>query len=171
MFKRETTSLQEYWETKLGISYKLEFEIYKKLCGKRYKKKLICAYFLDVSSLFSYVEWKQNLLCIISNLDIKELEEYSGFLNQQYRNEEIQFNSFQSLLIPYAICLISGGLLSPVFSMLLSDKDCFSLIMTLLCIVMLIILFKVFCNMHILQLNRSNFYQDMKKVVDEKLKS
>lgn len=96
-------TLEAYWEQKVHINYEEEIEKYKKVCGLRYKKKVVYTSYTKEANLISYNEWKQNVMCAISILDINELKEYSRFLNQKVRDCDVSFNLSQSLIIPFCI--------------------------------------------------------------------
>lgn len=119
--KTKTFPLKELWEAKLNIKYNMEIEYYKKFCGVPYKYKTLRKNtdLYNDSEKTTYENWKCHIFKTIERLSLEELSEYSRFLNQENRNRETQLISLRSLLIPYAICIIGGGLISPVFSILI----------------------------------------------------
>ncbi len=180
-------SLKKFWEKKLKIKYDIELEHYKKLCGHPYKYKMLINNpdLCSNSGYITYGNWKKHILIKIENLTVNQLKEYSRFLNQQYRNRESKLISFRTLLIPYVICVISAGILTPVFNILMDvsleisavsiniGHIIVTIIILLICIVPIFISIYIFC-----QLNKRNdnesicqyFYQDMKEIVDERIK-
>lgn len=85
MFNRNS-SVQQYWETKLNINYNNEFEEYKKLCGYKYKEKLIKSTYIKGSELIFCHQWKEHIESMIDKLNICELYDYSRFFNQKSRD-------------------------------------------------------------------------------------
>lgn len=167
--KTKSYPLKEFWERKLNIKYDTEIEYYKKFCGLQHKYTLLTdSNFYAKSEDITYSNWKKHILKIIEKLSINELKEYLRFLNQQCRNKETKLISFQSLLTPYAIGLIGGGIISPIFSIILDGNGYFFFIAVLF-ILYLIYLFKYFCSTHETSSNIKYFYQDIKEIVEERI--
>ena len=168
--KTKSYPLKEFWERKLNIKYDTEIEYYKKFCGGSYKYEILfndSDYYNNLEDI-TYENWKNHILKTIENLTFKELEEYLRFINQQCRNKETKLISFQSLLTPYAIGLIGGGIISPIFSIILDGNGYFFFIAVLF-ILYLIYLFKYFCSTHETSSNIKYFYQDIKEIVEERI--
>lgn len=187
MYNRKTKyPLQEHWESKLNIKYETEFEYYKKFCGYRYKYKMFHKYpnLYSSSEDITYKNWRHHVLRTTEMLSLEELKEYSRFLNQRSRDIKISISSFGSLLIPCIICLIGGGVISPVFNVLMevsTKLNIFSLTFNaiiLTTILLMIFLCPFFMSLHIFKrliitnkndLIHQNFYHDIKEIIDKKI--
>ncbi|MCM1500317.1 MAG: hypothetical protein NC124_17795 [Clostridium sp.] len=168
MFKRKVDpKLQEYWERRLDIKYNVEIEYYKKLCGIEYDSKVLrknekC----DNTNLISYESWKNKVLSSIKNLSSGELIEYSRFLNQCERSNESKYGISQTLLIPFAIFLLGVG--ANVFNSLV-DLGNTTIITILLFVGLIVYIFGKLLSTKEESIKKY-FYQDMKEIVDEKIK-
>lgn len=161
-------TLDAYWEQKTYINFEEEIEKYEKICGLRYKKKVVYTSYPKESYLVSYNEWKQNIVCTISILDINELEEYSRFLNQKIRDNEVIFNLAQSLIIPFSIFML-GDLVRIIMQPLNElTSDIFTLLKFVMIAFMYGCIFFKSCSVREESIYRY-FYEDVKSIVDEKI--
>lgn len=164
MLKRKVDpKLQEYWERRLDIKYNVEIEYYKKLCGIEYDSKVLrknekC----DNTNLISYESWKNKVLSSIKNLSSGELIEYSRFLNQCERSNESKYGMSQTLLIPFVIFLLGVG--ANVLNLLVDP-----IIAILLFVGLIVYIFGELLSTKEESIKKY-FYQDMKEIVDEKMK-
>ncbi|MDE5539058.1 MAG: hypothetical protein K2J20_01055 [Bacilli bacterium] len=172
MFKKtKSFSLKEFWERKLNIKYDIEIEYYKRFCGVSYKYKLLLKNtdLYNASEDITYDNWKKHILKTIENLSIKELREYSRFLNQENVSRNFAFGFWQSLIIPYIVMMISTytTMAVPIFGNYYNEVAySFFIIMWLLGI---ILIFKKLLG-SIIESKTQNFYQDIKEIVDEYIK-
>lgn len=165
----------EYWKNKLYIDYNTELENYKRLCGisnisisKHVRKndRKNDNYYL------SYVTWKEHILKTIKDLSINELEEYSRFLNQQIRNNDIAFSQSQTILVPYIICLVSCVISFAFNIFAVSDTSDLNVMLFPICLVVLLwFIIHMFKKMYATRREAvyKYFYQDLKEIVDERL--
>lgn len=110
-----------FWEKKLNFSFDAEIEYYRKLCGLKYKIRLLRKdpkYDVE-SEYLSYQKWERHILSTINALSVYELKAYSMFLNQEYRNNTVRLNLHQSALIPFTIAIIT--ILPTIFTAVLSE--------------------------------------------------
>lgn len=176
--------IKEYWEEKLNIKYDIELEYYKKLCGKKYNKKLLSTKsdLHNNEDYITYNKWRSHILKTIENLTADELEEYSKFLNQQYRNKNTKLGSFNTLLIPFGICVIGGVVIAPAFDIIMKmatnndfSLDCKYIVSSTfafseICIILFVVLlFYWLNNTHDNESVLLYFYQDIKEIVDKRI--
>ena len=167
---KNNKTLENYWEEKLHIKYNEELEKYKKICGLRYKKKLVRISYSLKYTLITYEEWKQNIICETSILDINELKEYSRFLNQKMRDNEVTFNLSQTLLIPFTIFMASE-LVEMFIEPFNKIEMEFNIIMYIKFVTMIFFfgfIFVKLCSVREESIHKY-FYQDLKDIVDEKI--
>ena len=106
--RKSNAPITEFWEQKLKINFAIEIEYYRKLCGLPYNIKLLQkSPDYDVETDFlSYQKWERHILSIIDGLDANELETYSRFLNQKFRDNNIIITQYHSIFMPYVIAFI-----------------------------------------------------------------
>lgn len=166
--RKKQAPIKEFWEKKLNLKYDAEIEYYRKLCGLMYDNELLSQNDkYDVKSEYlSYQEWKNHILNGVNNLDINKLKEYSRFLNQKCRDNATLFMVYQSILMPYIICIISVAA-SIVVSTAINSKQASAVMCVILFFIFIIAMFKqVFTTEEDIT---KNFYQDVKEIVDEKI--
>lgn len=166
---KKTVSLKEFWERKLNVKYDIEIEYYKKFCGVSYKYKELLKNpeLYNDSEDITYNNWKRHILKTIEKLSIKELKEYSRFLNQENRNRNIAFSFWQSLIIPYIVMMISVyfTIIVPIFEGYNEVANSFIIIAWFL--VVILVFRKLLVN--VIELKTQNFYFDIKQIVDERI--
>lgn len=165
--KKTKPALQVYWEEKLCINYEEEFDQYKKLCNiLPLKENLFKRKNKTQQRYDTYSGWKFYILHSIDELNLKELKEYSRYLNQKYRENDVQFGLSQTLLYPFTICI-----LSPTISYLLDDLNNTGNILFFVCFMVLVIL--IFYDLVGTREEPiyKHFYFDMKEIVNEKIET
>lgn len=121
--------------------------------------------------MFSSNEWIDHILLLIKELNIKELKEYSRFLNLNYRNSDAQDTKNQTIAAPLIFCFITICLSPVVASIDIFSKNICNLVLYIIAMVGIIILFK---HLFLLLIKGKEhiykyFYQDMKEIVDERI--
>lgn len=175
MFKNtKVFPLKEFWEQKLNIKYDTELEYYKKLCGLPYKYEMLDSNPDLYNRLedITYGNWKSHILKNIKNCTINELEEYSRFLNQQYRNWDTQFTLFQTIFAPLIFYFVTICFSPIVSSLNIFGENSNNLVIYLIFLFGVTILF-VSLLIRLLSSKKDqvikNFYKDIKEIVDERI--
>lgn len=174
--KKNSNTLQKYWEMKLSINYKNEFEEYKKLCGYEYKKDLVQSCYSINSKLVFYDEWEKHIMNMIEKLGIYELKEYSKFLNQKSREYEKKYTLAQVIYIPliFYVATICLTPLANSINILDENNNSSGLFIYVVFLIGVILLFLYI--LWVLFSSRNEpiynyFYKDMKEIVDNKIKN
>jgi len=168
--KTKTFPLKEFWEHKLNIKYNIEIEYYKKFCGGSYKYEILLKdtdLYNDLEDI-TYDNWKRHILKIIENLSIKELKEYSKFLNQQCRDYDTKFTLVQTIFVPLIFYLVIISL-SPLMNSLDVFSKNYIYIIFLGGITMLFMYLLIMLLSHKKDVVHKFFYQDIKEIVDERI--
>lgn len=171
---KKIDDLQKYWEIKLNISYKVEYEYYKKLCGYKYNPKIIGEKYDANSEYVSYKNWKKNIKKQIKDLDIQQLKEYSKYLESERRENDTIYNLSQTLLVPFMFYVIGTLFDLVVIPLINRNEESYAFLLNILWLVPFFIYFfyKLLSTKE--ESVRKYFYQDMKEIVDkriEKMKS
>lgn len=163
--------LQKYWEMQLGISYEVEYEYYKKLCGYEYDPKIVAQKYDASSKYVSYKKWQKSVKKHIKNLSIPQLEEYSKYLEQECRRNDTKFGMSQSLFIPFVFYVISTLFDFVVIPLInkYTEENIFSPISGFFLIPFFIYFFHKFLSTKD-ESTRKYFYQDIKEIIDKRIK-
>ncbi len=172
--RKNQAPITKFWEEKLDLDFNAEIEYYRKLCGHSYKRKVLCKNLskspdmqFDLQSQYlSYGKWKIHILNSVNNLSIEELKIYLLFLNQQYRNSSRIFSTYQTVMTPFAIFLLT--FISNIFNIFNDGYDKATLIISnVLFYIMVLNVLKNFFSIDD-DINK-NFYQDVINIIDEKI--
>ena len=161
--RKSQAPIVKFWENKLNLNYNAEIEYYRKLCGLKYNNEILCGniqYNTD-SIYLSYQEWNNHILNSTIYLDLDGLKDYSRFLNQRIRDNDITFTLYQSVLMPYIICILS------IAASMFNSNQASDMVAAILFIVFIVFMFeRIFTKDEDIT---KNFYHDVKEIIDEKI--